>query len=156
MNFLSCLGGEFGRRWYCKSLCLPSSSRGADWKNKFNFTFLRCLKWVFQPVFSSFNNAFWFHSMMSKWDQKRVRLAIYPLWTSSGWGRVGYLNHDEWKFWQIYGPKRNSEPRIIRQYSFIQTLHLWHFTNNVLCYIQKNKMERCTYKLCPFQLNIPM
>ena len=29
--------------------------------------FLHCLKWVFQPVFCSFNNTFRFHLMTSKW-----------------------------------------------------------------------------------------
>ena len=75
-------------------------------KKKSILTFLRFLKWVFEPVFSSFNNAFWFHLMTLKWNQERVRLAICPLWMSSGWGRVEYLNNNEWKFWQIYGLKR--------------------------------------------------
>ena len=125
-------------------------------RKKSVLTFSNCLKRVFQPVFSSFNNAFWFHLMTSKWDQERVRLSVYPLWTSSGCGRVEYLNHDEWKFWQIHRPKRNSKTRIIRQCSFIQTLYLSHFTNDVPCYIQNNKIECGTCKLYPFQLNIPM
>ena len=129
---------------------------GCSPRKKSVLTFSNCLKWVFQPVFSSFNNAFWFHLMTSKWDQETVRLSVYPLWTSSGWGRVEYLNHGEWKFWQIYRPKRNSKTRIIRQCSFIQTLYLWHFTNDVPCYIQNNKIECGTCKLYPFQLNIPM
>ena len=83
-------------------------------KKKSVLTFLGCLKWIFQPVFSSFNSAFWFHLITSKWDQERVLLVIQPSWTRSGWGRVEYLNHDEWKFWQIYGLKWKSETRTIR------------------------------------------
>ena len=84
-------GGEFGRGWHCKSLCLPLGSRGLAPEKNPVFTFLHCLKWVFRSVFSSFNNAFWFALMILKWDQEKVRLANYPLWMSSGLGRVEYL-----------------------------------------------------------------
>ena len=92
--------------------------------------------------------------MTSKWDQERIRLIFYPSWESSGWGRVKYLNHDEWSNCQAYRLMRKSKTRIIRQYSFMQTLYLWHF--NVLCYIKNSNMECGTCRLYTFQLNRPM
>ena len=120
--------GEFGRVWSCKPLFLPVDSKGAVPEKNSVFTFLHCLKWVFQPVFSSFNNAFRFHLMTLKWDQERVFLAIYPLRTSSGWGTVKYLKYDEWKFRQLHIDWSAS----LKQGSLDKTdslrHRLWHFT----------------------------
>ena len=92
--------------------------------------------------------------MTSKWAQKRIRLVFYPSWESSGWGRVKYLNHDEWRNSQVYRLMRKSKTRIIRQYMFMQTLYLWHF--NVIRYMKNSNMECDTCRLYTFQLNRPM
>ena len=137
MKFASLPGGEFGRGWHCKPLCLPLGSRGLAPEKHPVFTFLHCLKWVFRSAFSSFSNTFWFALMISKWDQEKVKLATYLLWMSSGKGRLEYLNHGEQKYCQIYGLTRMPETRIIRQYRFIQTLYLWYFTKSYpLLYIK--------------------
>ena len=153
--------------------------------------FLHCLKWVFQPVFYPFNNAFWLHLMKWKWDQERVRLAMVksklpprsgssleavephpkkgaikllffffffcPLWMSSGWGRVKYLNHDEWKYYQVYGLMRRSKSRIIRQYKFIQTLTVpMTFCKTMSSVIYKTVIWNVVLVNCTFQLNRTM
>ena len=110
------------RGWHCKPLRLPSGFSGTAPEKNWVLMFSHCLKWVFQHVFSSFNNAFRFNLMTSKWDQERLRLAIYPSWMSSGWGRVKYLNH-KWKYCQVYWLMRKFKTRIIRQYTFLQTLY---------------------------------
>ena len=94
MNFVRFPGGEFSKRWCCKPFCLPSYLRGAA------------------PEKISNLKSFQLHLMTSKWDQERVRLAIYP-----SQGKVEYLNHNEWKIWQIYGLKWKSESRIISRLS---------------------------------------
>ena len=109
-------------------LCLPLGSRGTAPEKKFRFDVFALSKISISAFFSSFSNAFWLHLMILKWDQKKVRLAIYPSWKSLCWVMVEYLNHDEWKYCQIYWLMEKSKTRIIRQYTFIQTLHLWYFT----------------------------
>ena len=60
-------------------------------QKKFSFDIFTLFKMSILTSFSSFNNAFRLHLTTSKWDQERVRIAIYPLWTSSGWQRVEVL-----------------------------------------------------------------
>ena len=140
--------------WCCKPLCLLLGFRGTALEKKSVLTFLHCLKWVFQPAFSSFSNAFQFLLMTLKWDKERVRPAIYPSWGSSGWGRVKYLNMmstDRYMGWRGN----------LKQGSLDNTPSFRHciydiLQNNVLCYIENSNMECGTCKFSLFQLNRPM
>ena len=102
-----------------------------------NFEAFTLPKMSISACICPFQNASWFLLMISNWGIEVNK--EFPQWTRQTWGRVKYLNHDEWRSCQADGRRKKVHKQGALGNTTSSTNYICDITqNNVLCYIHNN------------------